>query len=553
MKKTIKKYYILLLLAVSIISCDKMLDVDSERVVFDDQYNMTATNDSLFSMFGVFTQLQKIADSYVLLGELRGELMDVRDESNLYLKEINNFEVSPENPYASNVKDFYSIVNNCNYIIKNIPNAQIVNEAKIVAAAKAVRAWTYMQIALNYGDAYYYTEPILSVNEAEQVQAGTPMKFNNLAAILISELLPLKDVEFPRLQVVFSHNFNNSFFPVRYILGDLYLWTGQYEKAAQEYKDLIYLNNYTISNNRYRTLREASNQAFTGGIIFQSGGWHSLFGTGSTEYITNIGTTNQYGHKFHLDSMVWRAEVVSSKVAVENWNKQNYVESASLDTLGDLRRIGSVSSRIATSSSANNDGYLVLYDSLRTNYLAKYLIMNPITENQRTNKRIIIYRVAQLYLRYAEAINRAGKPNMAFAVMKNGLNALTMANKKIIPLHEVDTVNIPNYLDFGDQRFDNNIGTKMRGAGRLNVDTTHYIIPNLPTLQDSILWVEDKIVEELALETAFEGNRFQDLMRVALRRNDNAYLADKVASKHTVNKDAIRSKLMNQENWYIKK
>jgi len=65
--------------------------------------------------------------------------------------------------------------------------------------------------------------------------------------------------------------------------------------------------------------------------------------------------------------------------------------------------------------------------------------------------------------------------------------------------------------------------------------------------------VEDKIQEELALETAFEGNRFQDLMRFAIRRNDNAYLADKVAAKHTADKQAIRNKLMNSENWYLKK
>ena len=52
MKKTIKKYYILLLLAVSIVSCDKMLDVDSERVVFEQFYSQCAKTftDSRFPM-----------------------------------------------------------------------------------------------------------------------------------------------------------------------------------------------------------------------------------------------------------------------------------------------------------------------------------------------------------------------------------------------------------------------------------------------------------------------------------------------------------------------
>ncbi|MBN1925563.1 MAG: hypothetical protein JW798_07005, partial [Prolixibacteraceae bacterium] len=70
---------------------------------------------------------------------------------------------------------------------------------------------------------------------------------------------------------------------------------------------------------------------------------------------------------------------------------------------------------------------------------------------------------------------------------------------------------------------------------------------------DSINYVEDKIVEELALETAFEGNRFSDLMRIALRRNDPAYLAKRVASKHTDNKAEIEAKLSDVNNWYLPK
>jgi hypothetical protein len=86
-----------------------------------------------------------------------------------------------------------------------------------------------------------------------------------------------------------------------------------------------------------------------------------------------------------------------------------------------------------------------------------------------------------------------------------------------------------------------------------NLDKKYFIVPKLPTMQDSILYVEDKIQQELALENAFEGNRFQDLMRMAIHRNDNAYLADIVAKKHTNNKEAIRAKLMNRANWYVPK
>jgi hypothetical protein len=67
------------------------------------------------------------------------------------------------------------------------------------------------------------------------------------------------------------------------------------------------------------------------------------------------------------------------------------------------------------------------------------------------------------------------------------------------------------------------------------------------------LLIEDLIIAERAMELAFEGKRFSDLVRIAERRNDPAYLADRVAAKFegTEMYDVIRNKLMNPENWYL--
>jgi hypothetical protein len=174
------------------------------------------------------------------------------------------------------------------------------------------------------------------------------------------------------------------------------------------------------------------------------------------------------------------------------------------------------------------------------------------------SKAIMIYRVATLYLRYAEAVNRAGKPNLAFAVLKHGMNPESLVVDTIVPRHEKYSAYTESggtwidYTNFSNIAFEQNIGVHSRGCGNMD-RATDYIIPALSSKQDSILYVEDKIVEELALETAFEGSRFQDLMRIAMRRNDPAFLANKIAAKHTGNVEAIRSKLMDQNNWYLKK
>ena len=63
-------------------------------------------------------------------------------------------------------------------------------------------------------------------------------------------------------------------------------------------------------------------------------------------------------------------------------------------------------------------------------------------------------------------------------------------------------------------------------------------------------------MDENALELAYEGNRWQDLLRIAIRRNDPAYIADKIYSKLLKSgmsagaAGAARAKLLNGD-WFL--
>ena len=527
-----------------LVGCNDMLGVDSKRMATDSQYGHSA-NDSLFSEIGILTQVQKLADAYVLLGELRGDLLDVSASSDLDLREINNFDISSSNIYV-NIKNYYSVINNCNYILQNIDTTAIDRGQKLAiqeyAAVKSIRAWTYMQIALNFKTAKFYENAILTVEDSKKTYPE--YEITELADVLIADLLPLKEVQLP---AILSLNC----FPIRVLLGDLYLWKGDYEKAANSYRDLMFANKLIINGERDKSTGiPTSNSTMSywtpvNNTISANANlnWINSLALTSNEVVSVITCPTQYGQDYYLDSLNNQHKIIPSSIAIQNWDNQTYYLNEASNSQGDLRKYGSISYSAATNLKATTD-YTFSGVTADSYLIYKYKVYNQNVE---------IYRSSLVYLRYAEAVNRLNKPNLAFAVLKYGLNSSTIYNTKIVPANERG-IALPSYMDLTSSKFINNVGIRMRGLGNMDKDTTFYRMPKRDTMRDSVLCVEDLIQQELALETAFEGNRFQDLMRITLRRIKNgegtaSYLADKVGAKNP----AVKAKLMFTDNWYIKK
>ena len=110
------------------------------------------------------------------------------------------------------------------------------------------------------------------------------------------------------------------------------------------------------------------------------------------------------------------------------------------------------------------------------------------------------------------------------------------------------------------------IGVHARGCGDINIDTTHYVLkPNViakrlyddpemaVNFNDTIDYIDELIIDELAMEAALEGNRFGDLIRFAERRGEPEFLAKRVASRKGKDhmNDDLFNKLMDKENWYL--
>ena len=137
----------------------------------------------------------------------------------------------------------------------------------------------------------------------------------------------------------------------------------------------------------------------------------------------------------------------------------------------------------------------------------------------------------------------------------------SLANDSCIALYfgipgEVKTDTVPEYDNKGKVKLDANGDTCW-----LYVQYKDYGI----TGEKKIEYVRNLIIDECALETAFEGYRFTDLIRFAKNMGNNPdVLAKRVAGRAFENKvssshpdfefdNAIYEKLKNEASWYLPK
>jgi hypothetical protein len=577
MKKTVNKtglkmaiVALCLLPLVGLFSCDGMLKTDTEHYLNTDGYELNSPNDTLYSMVGILRKMQAIADRYVLVGELRGDLMDITENADLDLQAIYNFDfgLTDKNPYID-TKAYYDIINNCNFFIQRADTVATVSGQKVMikelAAVQTIRAWVYMQLILNYGKAYYYESPILTVEDMNKIKNDPSIWISDLGTLLDrvqDQLSEAREVQRslgnPSYEGIW--NVNQLFIPAVLVLGDLYLYTDNPTLAATQYHDYLYTN-------RCRT-------TYWRTYWFDAGFLSYTINTGSIERITDIRTSTENETGSYLMGWCYPSQWSSwidvectyqlkpSPASMNIWDKQDYAflpdnatpQEEPTYTTGDLR--GTVKPKedsyvyyndtktppYEAGYSSQAYWYFITSESDTLPFIAKY--GEPDASNYVNYT--YIYRIGSVYLRYLEALNRLNKPTVAFAILKYGTSNRIFADPAKVNLDEV--ASLPEYCNFPEVIFpyDNQRGFHSRGSGASDRNA-YYVIP---AGVDTVRFVDELICEEMAMETAFEGNRFHDLMRFA-KYYGNEFLADLIARRRGELDPALKARLMDEKNWYL--
>ena len=541
-------------------SCEDMLKPESDLVEYEEDHTLNHATDSVYSVMGIINKMQIIADRVVLLGEVRGDLVAPTAAANNDLKRLSAFDFNGSNRY-NQISDYYAVINNCNYYLAHVDTAMQRRGRNLFmreyAAVKSYRAWTYLQLAQAYGEVPLILTPLMTEKEAREAMNQPRVGIKAICDTFIDDLTPYVGVNLPEFGSVNGMSSDYFFIPMRALLGDLCLWAGRYQEAARWYHDYLTDRYEPVKMNLQRTSWPNSSQLVTPNDRY----------TTSSEVITYIpmesrvfdGVISNLPNLFNSTTennffYELTASSAMSKISADQiYCLENDIPGATTkDTVYVARTGFNRSEYVGDLRFASN---FTLRSSGTQNDYSEY---NSYTQNvsKITSSRIPLYRATMIYLRYAEALNRAGYPQTAFAILKYGICDEVLQNR-VDPIEVKEAGELVTF-DANVFRLEEVLGIHSLGSGDSHANA-YYELPQpenaLATRQDTVNYqiplVENLIVDEMALEGAFEGYRFNDLMRVALRRGDPSYLATPIARRNGESDSGLYQLLMDPKNWYL--
>lgn len=474
MKSIIKCGLLLLGLGAATVSCEDMFTAENTLVTTE-----LAPKDTLFQMMGIIKRMQKLADRTVLLGEVRADLVDVDPlHASADIQQLAANNVSATNVY-NQPADYYAVINSCNIYLTYVDSLRKSQGTrdyyeKEILAAKSFRAWCYLELIKNYGEVPYVRTPVLTSDDAESIVASG--KKEGLVPILtgmINDLSNFRATENNELRQAYADRSFNSvrlrdiFIPVRALLAELYLWRASYTGSQSDYTNAIrmYHDYFTFPKEEINT--GGYNVYWNVAASYEPSSVYSRYASNfqsesmcagvlpleSSEY---YGTVSKLRNVFcSLDSNNYYPAVVASQRAKDISKAQDYCKFVNYagsrpeiqirehdpnlyseyKTLeGDLRLYavsdGPDNVRDNSANSHENSSYNRMYYLNR-----KY---GSTTNGNDYLPFIPFFRNNILYLHFAEALNRAGFPETAFAILKYGLSYYTMTNRNIISQDEFD-------------------------------------------------------------------------------------------------------------------
>ena len=650
-----------------LMSCEDMLESDSSRQLFDPELNQKT--DSVFYAYGIMQAMQELADQYYYQNEMRGDLVSPTSKATTHLRSLASFTADATNKYDS-VYLYYKVINNCNYYLAHRDTTLATGSRNVVcneyAAVASFRAWTYLQLTRQYGQVPYVTEPVTTIG---QINANTTMTDYRTILTEEAKMMETLKARYTDEQLAVP-TFNQSsrsvgmlnwggeekfirpskcFVPFNVVLGDIYLELGEYEKAATcyyqylRYEGLNNSSNISVNYNDYMSpnfsryspifknftewpadYNEGKNSSVYNNVpIWENSFLHAAAAGDVISYIPmavnyTMGKTTDipasYGYNYYGTERTSTVNVNDPMRNVFNCPKTEDIQIVPSQAYCD---------------SARRAQYYYYTEQVKVSPF-NWIVKNEMLGDARASMvcqgngadsafvytykpstaYVYLYRNATVWLHLAEAINRMGYPDAAFAVLKNGLHTelpnyryLEVYLKDVAGNDSIDPVTGDKVLDLTQSHLDDKyyltpesydllttklpflaqensdifkngtqksfVGIHFHGAGAVEDLYSTYRYSNVLaaklddinikfslglttyTKDDYINAMEDLLCDEYAMEFAFEGTRFSDLRRLALHKNQSGQYGGNFGDKWLSTKLQNNAPGITTQNCYL--
>ena len=648
-------------------SCEDMLTPDIDRYAEN-----FSGRDTVNFYFGILRNLQGVVEQNVLLGELRGDLVTATEFTNDSINNIINLrDLSDGSSELLNRAAYYKVINQCNFYLSKVDSMALKNNSyymrRELAQVQLVRAWTYLQLVQQYGSVPFITTPVSSASTGWE--QNPPLGFatpDNLLKLLedhggLKQAYAYSNglgyINYPNFKTG-AGDFEQALtvFNGDLVYGDLYLLrgasthfhrfldrgtklgvtkvsaairrSGDRSDLFDAYSDWysLYENKNVVKQGQVLTAVPSAANSFFGQVLSRIPQIYGFDASSTTSRDTKESTEKDGKKKVETSSSGsvdlipnYRSRQVQpanaylklneSQVFVYNEfekDSRNTVKEVKYPELGDIR--------------ANQSAPIIITEGGQLRFIQKFNMASNSPDGAYLRSLpeftygIPVYTLRRVYLKYAEAINRAGFPRMAFDVLRSGLSLENLPREvsreftdtvytddtkkdiarvlkltrpwlvggidgdKSVGLSTVVRASEKKYLDFSTFTHKRNVGIHAAGCGifldedtiwvyekvvaqrivdeaarqgvsiskpmlvdnaKMKIDTTKIrvekaateagdeydqvfltgiLTPSEPT-QAEIAAVETIIADEMALDNAFEGHRYFDLMRIQRHRN----------------------------------
>lgn len=454
--KAIKYLLAALIAGTTAVSCDDMMDKGNDNLVYAQDFFPNNPSDTVTSVLGILNKLQAIAVRTNLLGEVRADLVSVNANATTDLKDLAALQADVTGDDDANIynvpRDYYAVINNCNFFIAradstagNANRNEKYFEAEI-AQVHSIRAWTYLQLVLAYGRVPLVTDPVLT-----KLQSDAQYPMVDLQAVcdyFIKDLQPFYGKKYPDYRNIGGDiDPKLCFFPTQVVMGDLYLYracaahsAADAKEAAKKYYDYIVWDlsgkkklltgsdrqkwsTEQLSADKYMAPSGSSSNSSTWGATNCSDvtkiPMDSAAADGFYNELRNLyNTTNNVDLREASIRPSESYKLLSRQQQYYDRDKEKNTVHVTADKfeqkdiekgyLGDLRYQQNFSTRDQKYNSQE-----VEFQSIR----------------KHNSQHVGIYRASQIYLRMAEALNYAGYPRFARAILTMGLNNTVIKNE----------------------------------------------------------------------------------------------------------------------------